>query len=209
MSAGTRRAILDAAEAAFVLEPYAKVSVASVADAAHVSVGAVYHHVGDKEGLRVAVAAQIVERAIEECVRPALLAAGTPTDRLIRAAVAYVEFFSERPALFTLAQVTPVEVGESVHARRLARSLRTRVSGLVRELGGIVEEGQRHGEIRRGCPAALVLELSAFLVGLSTLSEWPSSAARRAAGPAGVGSFVEAHLRTALAPAMEPERAPA
>jgi AcrR family transcriptional regulator len=60
----TRRAVLDAARAAFGSKGYAQTSVGEIATAARVTKGAVYHHFAGKEALFRAVHAEVEADAL-------------------------------------------------------------------------------------------------------------------------------------------------
>lgn len=208
MSDPTRTAILDAAEAAFKLEPYNRVSIASVATAAHVSVGAIYHHVGDKEGLRAAVTERVMERLVEGYLRPAFdEGGGSPTERLIRGTKAYVRFTEENYDDFALLSASQHDVRESEHAQRFSRGTIRFVTSIMGQAIGIVREGQETGDIRRGDPGGMVVLVWSALYGMCTLIRRYPGPVRGAAGQSALSDLAVGCVLAAISPDQEPAQA--
>jgi AcrR family transcriptional regulator len=87
----TRRAVLDAARAAFGARGYAQASVDEIAAAAGVTKGAVYHHFESKEALFLAALELVDERTVVE------IAAATEGARTTwAAAIAALDAFLDR-----------------------------------------------------------------------------------------------------------------
>ena len=203
----TRLAILDAAETAFKLEPYNRVSVARVADHAHVSVGAIYHHVGDKEGLHAAVVERMMERLVEEFLRPPFLADEPAHDRLVAATLSYVRYFEERHADFVLLSATQHDARESEHARRFAQGTLKHVTSIMGEAIRVVEEWQETGEVRPGNPGGIVVLVWSALYGMCTLSRRFPGPVASATGRSGLMSLAESVVLQAIQPDAQPSAA--
>jgi AcrR family transcriptional regulator len=87
---GTRRAVLDAARAAFGAKGYAQASVDEIAAAAGVTKGAVYHHFTGKEALFRAVHAEVEADAMRRTAR-ADDPAAAPLDRIVAQVNGYLD----------------------------------------------------------------------------------------------------------------------
>ncbi len=200
MSDPTRTAILDAAEAAFKLEPFSHVSIASVADAAHVSVGAIYHHVGDKAGLRGAVNERIMEHLVEGYLRPTLQTDDTPTERLVNTTRAYVRFTEEHHEEFVLLSSFQHDARESTHAQKYSRATTKYVSSMLSQAIEIVQAGQQTGEIRSGDPGGIVVLVWSALYGMCTLVQRYPGPVGAAAGRSELSQMAVGLVRQALSP---------
>jgi AcrR family transcriptional regulator len=86
----TRRAVLDAARAAFGRQGYARASVDEIATAAGVTKGAVYHHFAGKEALFRAVHAEVEADAVGRAAG-AQVAGGSPVDQIVARVNAYLD----------------------------------------------------------------------------------------------------------------------
>lgn len=88
--------MLDVAEERFARRPYDSVHVGEVAEAAGVSIGTVYTHFGNKDGLFLAV----VDRALDhigQYVNTAADAGGSAVDAIIAIGESYLDVLLERP----------------------------------------------------------------------------------------------------------------
>jgi AcrR family transcriptional regulator len=107
-AAANREAIIDAAEELLVEGGLGAVTVEAVAERADVAIQTVYNRVGRRPEVLVAIA----ERAVDENRRymePAFASDGTPLDRIVAAAHAYVSFAQDRPQQFQLLNTPPDE----------------------------------------------------------------------------------------------------
>jgi AcrR family transcriptional regulator len=87
---GTRRAVMDAARAAFGAKGYAQASVDEIAAAAGVTKGAVYHHFAGKEALFKAVHAEVEADAMRRTAR-ADDPSARPIDRIVAQLKGYLD----------------------------------------------------------------------------------------------------------------------
>ncbi len=101
LAASARRAqLVDVGRAVFAERGYEATSVEEIAERAGISKPIVYEHFGGKEGLY----AVIVDREVEHIVRSITdaISAGTPRERLERAALAFLRYVRERPGGFVV-----------------------------------------------------------------------------------------------------------
>ena len=89
-SAATRASLLEAARRAFEVEGYDGVSIESIASAARLTKGAVYHHYKDKRALFQAVF-EIVERELVVAIERVAFAQTTPFDGVVMGCEAFVD----------------------------------------------------------------------------------------------------------------------
>lgn len=107
-AAANREAIIDAAEELLTDGGLNAVTVEAVAERADVAIQTVYNRVGRRPEVLVAIA----ERAVDENRRymdAAFATDGTPTERLIAAARAYLDFAWHRPHQFQVLSNPPDE----------------------------------------------------------------------------------------------------
>jgi AcrR family transcriptional regulator len=89
-SAQTRASLLAAAREAFEAQGYDGTSIESVASAAQVTKGAVYHHYKDKRALFLAVF-EMVEKEMVSSIERVALVQPTPYDGLVRGCEAFLD----------------------------------------------------------------------------------------------------------------------
>ncbi|WP_100459935.1 TetR/AcrR family transcriptional regulator [Mycobacteroides abscessus] len=174
-AAATYRAVVDAAEQ-LVLESGADaLTLEAVAVRADVAVQTIYNRVGGRSAVLLAVA----ERALQEnrqYMDAAYATAGTPVDRIRRAAEAYTRFAVERPDQFRLLANPPSQPEAFA-----------RVAGLVQEqnakLAEAVSEGIAEGSINPHLdPATAATALWAAMNGILALSWRPDRQPHDASG---------------------------
>ncbi len=174
----TRAAVLDAAERAFTRDGYHGVTMETLAAEADVSVGSIYQHFTNKDGLYLEVA----ERATDlfaGYLEQAYAVSDSPLEQVMASGHAYLLFHLEHPGAFRLIAFDGVESrapagGESAHREATARTVavlerfRDRIAAAVDagEAGphvdpeltarvlfgawnGIVGLGLRHDELRQ------------------------------------------------------------
>jgi AcrR family transcriptional regulator len=136
-AAANRKAIIDAAEALLVEGGVNAVTVDAVAERADVAIQTVYNRVGRRPEVLVAIA----ERAVEDNRRymdTAFAADGTPTERLIAAARAYLDFACERPQQFRVLSNPP---DEPQALQRIADKIDEQMGKLAEVLAAGVADG--------------------------------------------------------------------
>lgn len=143
--AQTSGAILDAAERTFAGVGYRRARVEDVAEAADVSVGAIYSHFGNKDGLYLAVA----ERAVDlfgRYLRQAFQEGWAPLEQVVAAGDAYLRFHLEHPGSFrflALEEVEEAAAGPAEQGRAAAG-----ITAILDELSEKIQEAVDAGEAR-------------------------------------------------------------
>jgi AcrR family transcriptional regulator len=129
-----RTAILQAAGAAFTAEPYDRVSVARVAEAAQASEALVHRYFGSKSGLYVAVVHAGITKLLErqQCADAALGAQATIRERVSATVRIYLDVVTE----WSVGWLTPLRSpgGEPAEARTLRRQNREFYVTALRDL---------------------------------------------------------------------------
>lgn len=142
-TAGTRDAILDAAERTFARQGYTATTIKQLAAAAGVTSALLYYYFPDKEGLYREVLRRMIA-TIAERGAGALAHAPTP-DAAIRALVAaQTAILLERPELPKILIRELIDF-EAAHADA---SISTLAAGTFKRLCTIIEHGQREGRFR-------------------------------------------------------------
>jgi len=160
-AARTRAAILDAAEAAFRVDGYRGTRMEDVAEAADVSVGSIYNHFGDKDGLYHALA----ERSAELFARymAAAYAAGeTPLEQVMACGDGYLRFHLEHPGAFRFLAFDGVEAGPVIADDDVATSITGRLEEVLDSFRATIQAAMDAGEVRTTLDAH---QLSRFLWG--------------------------------------------
>ncbi len=164
-----REAILETATEAFVAQPAVTVSVAEIADRAHVAVGSVYHHYGDKQALQFAVASRLMDMLLDGYLGPALDGDDPLADRLLAHCTAYAAFVEQHPAEFrTMTTTSYANVADGA-AREWADRVLARVAAHLQRLTTLVAEAQEQGLVRPGEPGRLVILVWSALYGVCHL----------------------------------------
>ncbi|MBO9532416.1 MAG: TetR/AcrR family transcriptional regulator, partial [Solirubrobacteraceae bacterium] len=168
------------------------------------SVGAIYHHFGDKEGLRAAVIERIMERLVEGYLRPPFLEEhDSPTRRLVESTLAYVRFTEENYDDFALLSSTQHDPRESEHAQRFSRGTIRLVTSIMGQAIDIVREGQESGEIRRGDPGGMVVLVWSALYGMCTLVRRYPGPVRGATGQVSSSDLAVLLVHAAISPDVQ------
>ncbi|WP_244438347.1 TetR/AcrR family transcriptional regulator [Mycolicibacterium septicum] len=187
-AAANREAIVDAAEALLVKGGLSAVTVEAVAERADVAIQTVYNRVGRRPEVLVAVA----ERAVEENRRymvSAFASPGTPLDRIVAVARAYVAFARERPRQFELLNTPPDEPDA---LERIA----AKVEEQVGKLADILSDGVADGSIELDAePSIAATTLWAMMEGVLAL-EWRTD--RKVVDASAVQASAEFGLSTIL-----------
>ncbi|WP_328856395.1 TetR/AcrR family transcriptional regulator [Williamsia herbipolensis] len=137
----TRTLILDRAEERFT-DSYAAVRVDEIAAAADVSVGSIYTHFGNKDGLFLAVAERALDQIIER-LAVAYEEAATPLDQMIRTGEVCLDLLLERPFLIRFM------MGEAMSAvnTEVQERIRQRVFVMYDGFADIIRRAVAEGEI--------------------------------------------------------------
>ncbi len=160
-AARTRAAILDAAESAFRVDGYRGTRMEDVAEAADVSVGSIYNHFGDKDGLYHALA----ERSAELFARymaAAYEAGETPLEQVMACGDGYLRFHLEHPGAFRFLAFDGVEAGPVIADDAVATTITGRLEEVLDSFRATIQAAMDGGEVRTALDAH---QLSRFLWG--------------------------------------------
>ena len=153
--ADNRTDILDAAERVFAERGTTEGSLRDIATAAGFSTAAIYNYFDSKDHL---LAETLIRRGTEllAVIDSAAAEAGTPMAKLHGIAEATVAFFAAFPDFRRL--LRRARDADATLSSLLTQHAADEVDRVVRTFAlmtGIVEDGQRLGEIREGAPSAL------------------------------------------------------
>ena len=110
--------MLDVAEDRFARRPYDSVHVGEIADAAKVSVGTVYSHFGNKDGLFLAVVDRALDHISTYTDTAAQESQGSAVEAIIAVGESYLDVLLERPfAVRFLVTDTALPDDDAVRAR--------------------------------------------------------------------------------------------
>lgn len=167
-SDGTRRHILDAAERAFLAHGYAGTRVELVAAEAHVSVGTIYLHYGNKEGLYSAVLVRAQAVLLDEYLGPVFELEGTPWERIRAWCHAYVRFTLEHTGRARLMAI--IEWWEASRPPDVDAHLRERIRESDQRLLAVFAEAAARGELQDVDPASANRFVWASMYGVCALN---------------------------------------
>ncbi len=148
----TRDRILDAARTLFARNGFEGTSVRDITGAADVNLGAVTYHFGGKTQLYEAVIASFID-PMRVRVAEAVAAPGPVLDRIeagVRAVFTNFQAFPEQPSIM---------LHEMARQGPLPRPVQEWITEALRNLGGLIAEGQARGEIAPGDPQLLTLSV--------------------------------------------------
>ena len=143
--ARTRERLLDAAEQAFAVAGYRQVRMDDLAEAADVSVGAIYDHFGSKDGLYLALAERALDQFsgyLDEAFRDEY----SPIEQVMAAADVYLRFHLEHPGSFRFLAVDGADtrapvVDAGLHAR-VGEQLETLIGRFEERIARAQESGE-------------------------------------------------------------------
>lgn len=151
--ARTAGSILDAAEGLFLGRGFAATTIGDLSAAADVSIGSIYAHFGDKDG----VYAALIDRALELDHRysEAGLEKGTsPLERLVGLAEGYLQFAREYPAYFRLFRFPPHDRPGAGGKDGPEAKVAARIGEETARMAGLLEEAMGEGVVRKADPVA-------------------------------------------------------
>jgi AcrR family transcriptional regulator len=119
-----RAAILDAARECYAGAPYAEVSVAQIATAAHASPALVFHYFGTKAELYAAVVADAIDRlaTAQRAAVEALPPGTSKRDRVATSIALYLDHIAGHPQTWAAPLVGGEEPAEAISVRTQARA---------------------------------------------------------------------------------------
>ena len=187
-AAANREAIIDAAEQLLAEGGLGAVTVEAVAERADVAIQTVYNRVGRRPEVLVAIA----ERAVDEnrsYMEPAFASEGTPLDRILAAAHAYVSFARDRPQQFRLLNTPP---GEPEALERIADKVDEQIAKLADILAAGVADGTFISTLE---PSAAATAMWAMMEGILALG-WRTD--RKVVEPESLRGLADFALATIL-----------
>ena len=164
-----RAEILRVARDVFLRKGYTATSMDEVAEAAGLSVGTLYLYFRNKPTLYMSLLEVALEKQ-EKAVRGVVSKGRTASQRIIRLADAYVDFFLREPEYFQaliFLQHGDLRIPESEDLARKLAERRTSILGL---LVGLIQIGIDNGELRRVDPTDTALLLYGLWNGIIGLT---------------------------------------
>ncbi|HEV7918007.1 MAG TPA: TetR/AcrR family transcriptional regulator [Solirubrobacterales bacterium] len=144
----TREAIIDAAETLFIDRGYHGTRVSEVAELADVSIGSIYVHFVNKEGLYAA----LMERAlaIEAMYFDAIFEDPQIPDleKIIALGEAYLQFFQDYPAFFRMLMIPHEDVPEETVTTPIGIQVVARGKRQQEQLSDVIERCIHQGMLR-------------------------------------------------------------
>jgi AcrR family transcriptional regulator len=143
-----RELILQTARDVFLRKGYAGAGMDEIAEAAGLSVGTVYLYFSNKPVLYLSLLDSAFENQ-EKALRRAALRGSTATDKVLKMAEAYADYFLREPEYFQaliFLQHGDLRIPES---EALAERLADRGAALLRFVANLIEAGIERGEFRK------------------------------------------------------------
>lgn len=144
----TRDAIIDAAERLFIDKGYHGTRVSEVARLADVSIGSIYVHFENKEGLYAAlmeralsIEARYFDAIFEDDAIPDL-------EKIISLGEAYLQFFRDHPAYFRMLMIPHEDVPEATAETAIGRQVVERGSRQREQLAQVIASSIEQGVLR-------------------------------------------------------------
>jgi TetR/AcrR family transcriptional regulator len=166
--AQTDRAILDAAQSAFLSRGYEATTIEEIAAAADVGVGSIYNHFGNKRELYLAVVERALdadERYMDEAFDPAR----PPEEQLRAAGTAYLRLYVDYPDYFRLIAYPPAQA-EGETSPPAAKRIAERVAKQNGRAAEAIKRGIAEGTMRPVDVDRVVTYLWAALNGAMALA---------------------------------------
>lgn len=157
-----RKAILRASRVAFARKGFAT-KMGEIAALAGVSHGLVYHYFPEKDSLLAALLEE-ESQAGEELMATTLAQPGTPWARLVFLCTQMNEGLRHEPEHLLVIVHAFTQDAAPASVRQVLERYKDRFYG---QLMGLIEQGQRSGEIAPGPPAQLTRTLMALMYGLA------------------------------------------
>lgn len=139
--ARNRAAMLDAAERLLADDGVAAMRIEAVADAADLSVGSVYTHFGNKDGLVRAVAEQVLERAARYLAQ-AYLVSDSPIEQVAATGEAYLNLLLDHPFLVRFLASGAPDAGEAAGSGPVGQAIAAMHAALEDRIDAAVAAGQ-------------------------------------------------------------------
>ena len=151
--ARTAGSILDAAEELFLGRGFAATTIGDLSGAADVSIGSIYAHFGDKDG----VYAALIDRALDLDRRyseAGFEKGKSPLERLVGLAEGYLRFAREHPAYFRLFRFPPHDRPGVGGKDGPEAKVAARIGEETARMAGLLREAMAEGVVRKTDPVA-------------------------------------------------------
>jgi len=148
-TSGKRERILAAAEMCFAEAGFFGAKIADIANAAGVADGTIYLYFRNKDDLLISWFEWRMEEVVARLAAAVADAAGSAETKLTAFVRAYLTLTSENPAA---AEVLTVELRQS--SKFIKEYKNPRFADFLKLLSGVIEEGQKRGELSRAVPPA-------------------------------------------------------
>ncbi|MBJ7470575.1 MAG: TetR/AcrR family transcriptional regulator [Solirubrobacteraceae bacterium] len=166
-SARTRKAILDAAGQLFTSADVNSVKVEDIADGAGVSVGTLYKHFANKQGILLAFVSEAYD--VLEADITAARELPRALDRVYAAGDAYMRVAAEHPHAMRFGLVRVLQPNPSPELAEVNRALSARTQKLVLGVATDLKEAMREGQTAPAPIDETMLLLWAMWSGMTTL----------------------------------------
>jgi TetR/AcrR family transcriptional regulator len=151
--ARTAGSILDAAEGLFLDRGFAATTIGDLSGVADVSIGSIYAHFGDKDG----VYAALIDRALDLDRRYSeggFEKGHSPLERLVGLGEGYLQFAREYPAYFRLFRFPPHDRPGAGGKDGPEAKVAARIGEETARMAGLLEEAMAEGVVRKTDPLA-------------------------------------------------------
>lgn len=145
-------AIVDAAAKAFLAHGYDGARIEDIAKAAHVSVGTVYVHFTNKDGVYAAVLLRGQDIMLTEYVYPTLDLDLSPWERIERWCHAYIRFFEEHEPLARMMALQAYGEHTSAAPAAMHEALRENIAGFNERFVALFVEADEAGQLSGADP---------------------------------------------------------
>ncbi|TLH64042.1 TetR/AcrR family transcriptional regulator [Mycolicibacterium phocaicum] len=150
-----RERILDAAEELFSAAGLKSGRIEDLAEAADVSVGAIYSHFGDKQGIVVALAERAIRQFGEVLEQTLSTDGGEPLERVMAVADLYARFCIEHRSAFQFVMATSADAasGNAADLNALVEAERQMLGAFQDAIQAAIDAAQINGDFEAAATA--------------------------------------------------------
>lgn len=150
----TFEAIVTAAEEQFLAHGFDRTKIDDIAQAAYVSVGTVYVHFQNKDGVYAAVILRAQRIMLEEYLYPAFDLDASPWERIERWCYAFVRFFEEEESRARIMALQAYGQGTSEAPEAMHQALHENITQVNGRLVALFEKAGEAGDLGNVDPVA-------------------------------------------------------
>lgn len=147
-------AIVDAAEKQFLAHGFERTRIEDIANAAHVGVGTVYVHFGNKDGVYAAVILRGQDIMLTEYIYPAFDLDLSPWERIEQWCHGYIRFFEEHEPRARIMALQAYGEHTSGAPAAMHDALRENITRFNERWVGLFVEAAEAGQLSGGDPVA-------------------------------------------------------